>query len=57
MIVSMTLGLEWGPDKMMTLAESSIHDFDMSEEILKDIDFEHEELLLGLWVGSAFRRN
>jgi predicted Zn-dependent protease with MMP-like domain len=57
MIVSMTLGLEWGPDKMMALVELSVHDFDMSEEILKDIDFEHEELLLGLWVGSASRRN
>jgi predicted Zn-dependent protease with MMP-like domain len=57
MTVSMTLGLEWGPDKMMTLAEPSVNDFDKSEEILKDIDFEHEELLLGLWVGSTFRRN
>jgi hypothetical protein len=55
--MSMTLGHEWGPDKMMMLAEPSIHDFDMSEEILKGIDFEHEELLLGLWVGSASRRN
>jgi hypothetical protein len=56
-----TLGLEWGPEwgptKMMMLSESSIHDFDMLEEILEDIDFEHEELLLGLWVGSASRRN
>jgi hypothetical protein len=52
-----TLGLEWGPTKMMMLSESSIHDFDMLEEILEDIDFEHEELLLGLWVGSASRRN
>jgi hypothetical protein len=52
-----TLGLEWGPIKMMMLSESSIHDFDMLEEILEDIDFEHEELLLGLWVGSASRRN
>jgi hypothetical protein len=57
MTVSMTLGLEWGPDKMMTLAEPSVHDFDMLEEILKDIDFEHVELLLELWVGSASRRN
>jgi predicted Zn-dependent protease with MMP-like domain len=57
MTMLMTLGLEWGPDKMMTLAELSVHDFDKSEEILKDIDFEHDELLLGLWVGSTFRRN
>jgi hypothetical protein len=57
MTVSMTLGLEWGPDKMMMLAEPSVHDFDMLEEILKDIDFEHVELLLELWVGSASRRN
>jgi hypothetical protein len=53
MIVSMTLGLEWGLDKMMTLAKLSVHDFDMSEEILMDIDFTHMELLLDLWVGSA----
>jgi hypothetical protein len=53
MTMSMTLGLEWGPDKMLTLVEPSIHDFDMSEEILKDIDFEHEGLLFGLWVGAA----
>jgi hypothetical protein len=53
MTVSMTLGL----DEMMTLAEPSFHDFDMSEEILKDIEFEHMEILLGLWVGSASKRN
>jgi hypothetical protein len=57
MIVSMTLGLKWGLDKMMMLAESSVHDFDMSEEILEDIDFEHVEFLLDLWVGSASKRN
>jgi hypothetical protein len=57
MIVSMTLGLEWGLDKMMTLAEQSIHDFDMKEEILNDIDFEHVELLLDSWAGFASRRN
>jgi hypothetical protein len=57
MTVSMMLRLEWGLDKMMTLAEPSVHDFDMSEEILKDIDFEYEELFLGLWVGSASRKN
>jgi hypothetical protein len=53
MIVSMTLGL----DKMMTLAEPSIHDFDMKEEILKDIDFKHVELLLNSWAGFASGRN
>jgi hypothetical protein len=57
MTVSMTLGLEWGLDKMMMLANPSIHDFDMKEEILKDIDFEHVELLLDWWVGSASKRN
>jgi predicted Zn-dependent protease with MMP-like domain len=57
MTMSMTLGLEWGLDKMMTLVEPSVHDFDMSEEILKDIEFEHMELLLGLWVGYASKRN
>ena len=55
MTVSMTLGLEWGPDKMMTLAEPSIHDFDMSEESLEDI--EYVELLLDLWVDSTSKRN
>ena len=57
MTVSMTLGLEWGLDRMLTLAEPSVHDFDMSEEILKDIDFEHVELLVDLWVGSVSKRN
>jgi hypothetical protein len=53
----MMLGLEWGLDKMMTLAKPSVHDFDMSKEILKDINFEYVELLLDLWVGSPSRRN
>jgi hypothetical protein len=57
MIASMMLGFEWGPNKMMTLDEPSVHDFDMSEEILEDIDFEHVELLLDLWVDSASKRN
>ena len=57
MTVSMTLGLEWGPDKMMTLAEPSVHDFDMLEESLEDIDFKYVELLLDLWVDSASKRN
>jgi hypothetical protein len=57
MTMSMTLGLERGPDKMMKLAELSIHDIDMSEEILKDIDFEHVELLFDLWVDSTSKRN
>jgi hypothetical protein len=48
MIVSMTLGLEWGLDKMMTLVEPNVHDFDKKEEILKDIYFEHVKLLLDL---------
>jgi hypothetical protein len=51
------LGLEWRLDKMMTLAELSVHDFDMSEEILKDIDFVPVELLLDSLVGSASKRN
>jgi hypothetical protein len=57
MAVSMMLGLEWGPNKMITLAEPSVHDFDMSEEILEDIDFEHVELLLDLWVDYTSKRN
>jgi hypothetical protein len=40
----------------MTLAELSIHDFDMNEEILKDIDFEHVKLLFDSWAGFASRR-
>jgi hypothetical protein len=35
----MTLGLKWELDKMMTLVESSVHNFDKEEEIPKDIDF------------------
>jgi hypothetical protein len=31
MTVSMTLGLEWGLDKMMTLVELSVHDFEKKE--------------------------
>jgi hypothetical protein len=58
MIVLMTLGLEWGLDKMMTLAEPSIHDFDKKDKILEDIDFDHVELLLNLfWVDSTSKRN
>jgi hypothetical protein len=57
MTVSMTLGLEWGLDKMLTLVEPSVHDFDMLEEIQKDMDFENMELLLDLWVDSASKRN
>jgi hypothetical protein len=57
MTMSMMLVLEWGLDKMLTLAEPSVHDFDMSEEILKDIDFEHVELLFDLWVGFVSKRN
>ena len=53
----MTLGLEWGLDRMMKLDEPSIHDFDMSEEFLKNIDFKHVELLLDLWVGFTSKRN
>jgi chemotaxis protein CheY-P-specific phosphatase CheC len=57
MTMSITLGLERGLDKKMTLAEPSVHDFDMKEEILKDIDFEHVELLLESWAGFASRIN
>jgi hypothetical protein len=42
---------------MLTLAESIDLDFDMTEEILKDIDFEPEELLLDFLVGFASMRN
>jgi hypothetical protein len=49
----MTMSITLGLDKKMTLAEPSVHDFDMKEEILKDIDFEHVELLLDSWAGFA----
>ena len=55
MTMLMMLGLEWGADKMMTLAEPRVHDFDMSEESLDDI--EYVEFLLDLWVDSASKRN
>ena len=57
MTVLMTLGLEWGLDKKMTLAEPSVLDFDMKEEILKENDSELVELLLDSWAGSASKRN
>ena len=58
MTMSTTLGLKWGLDKMMTLAEPSNHDFDMMEGILDDIDFESDlKLLLDSLVGSASKRN
>jgi hypothetical protein len=52
------LGLEWRLDKMMTLAEPSVNDFDKKKKILKDNDFEHVELILDLWwVDSDSKRN
>ena len=57
MTVLMTLGLEWGLDKKMTLTKPSVPDFDMKEEILKENDSELVELLLDSWAGFASRRN
>ena len=57
MTMLMTLGLEWGLNKKMTLAEPSVLDFDMKEEILKENDSELVELLLDSWAGSASKRN
>jgi hypothetical protein len=57
MTVLMTLGLGRGLEKKMTLAKPSIHDFDMSEEILKDNDSELMELLLDSLAGFASRKN
>ena len=57
MTVLMTLGLEWGLDKKMTLAKPSILDFDMKEVILKGNDSELVELLLDSWAGSASKSN
>jgi hypothetical protein len=52
------LGLEWGLDKMMTLAEPSVHNFDKKKRIQEDNDWEDVELLLDLqWVDSASKRN
>jgi hypothetical protein len=42
---------------MLTLVEPSDLDFDMTEEILKDIDFEPEELLIDFLVGFTSTRN
>ena len=50
MTVSKILGLEWGLDKTMTLAELSVHDFDKKKKILEDNDFELVELLLDSWL-------
>ena len=57
MTMLMTLGLEWGLDKKMKLAEPSVLNFDMKEEILKENDSELVELLLDSWAGSVSRRN
>jgi hypothetical protein len=46
MIVSMTLGLEWGLDRKMTLAGLSVHDFG-----------KYEETPLDLCAGFASRKN
>jgi hypothetical protein len=54
----MMLGLEWGLDKMMTLEELSVYDFDKKKKILEDNDLEDVELLLDLWwVDFASKRN
>ena len=40
------------------LAEPSNHDWDMTEGIFEDIDFDLDvKLLLDSWVGSASMRN
>jgi hypothetical protein len=59
MTVSMTLGLEWGLGNLnLTLAELSDHEWNMTEGILKDIDFDFDvKFLLDSWVGSASMRN
>ena len=45
-------------EQMLTLAEPSDHDFDMSEGILKGIDCEIDvKLLLDPLVGFASKRN
>ena len=45
-------------EQMLTLAELSDHDWDTTEGILEDIDFDLDvKFLLDLWVGSTFMRN
>ena len=45
-------------EQMLTLAEPSDHDWDTTEGILEDIDFDLDvKLLLDSWVGFASMRN
>jgi hypothetical protein len=45
-------------EQMLTLAEPSDHDWNTTEGILKDIDFDLDvKFLLDLWVGSTSMRN
>ena len=44
-------------NSLMVSSNDCVHDFDMSKEILKDIDFEPMELLLDSLVGSASKKN
>ena len=45
-------------EQMLTLAELSDHDWDTTEGILEDIDFDLDvKLLLDSWVGFASMRN
>jgi hypothetical protein len=59
MTVSMTLGLEWGLDNLkLTLIELSDHDWNTTEGILEDIDFDFDvKFLLDSLVGSTSMRN
>jgi hypothetical protein len=55
MTMSMTLGLG---NLKLTLAELSNHDWNTTEGILEDIDFDFDlKFLLDSWVGSASMRN
>jgi hypothetical protein len=55
----MTLGLEWGLDNLkLTLIELSNHDWNTTEGILEDIDFDFDvKFLLDSLVGSTSMRN
>ena len=58
MTVSTMLGLEWGLGNLkLMLAKPSDLDFDMSEGILKNIDFELVEPVLDFLAGLASTRN
>ena len=59
MTVTLMQGLEWELGKqMLTLVELNVHDQELSEEIWKGIDCEHDEKLLpDSLTGSTSKKN